>query len=507
MQPIAQWSGRVGDRATQRARGVGSVGSHYSRYAIGEVLGIAAGFVSFPILSRRLSNYEFGVIGYLDLILLLAVAGLKFGIGDALLRFYPHEEGESGFRRFVSSLVLVPLAASFVIWLLIMGGLTLAVTSGWIKHGTAVLLAFAGIPFAVIASYVQWLMLAQERSGINVLTSTVGRWFQTILIIAFVLLLAPTASSVYLGRLLAAMAMTVWMVWWLCRQTRINIVDADLTLTRAALLYSLPLALNEISMILFAFADRWILNAILDDLALVGIYVIGSSLAMYVSTFVGATLGKSYTPALNRLYIQQGAAAVVAFKRQILVPMTYVVVLLAAGLLLTGHDFFRLVAGADKQASAPIFVMLSVTFVISTLFTIAGYGAILAKRTGLLLSANLIAVMVNVALDYLLIPIVGIMGCVYATMLAQVVWAAVRYLTCPPSLRCLPGGRIVLQSLMAASLAMAVSWMMLREISVDAPLVRLAVGGSVFVTLYLLPLLLLYPQLRKSMHGILSWRP
>lgn len=485
------------------ATGLGAMGTHYTRYAIGNVLSLAAGFVSFPILTRTLTNYEFGVIGYIDAILLLVAAAMKFGLGDALLRFYPHGEGEPGLRRFLASVLLVPLTASFTLWLLLMAALAVAVAAGWVQNSMAAVLALAGIPFTIFFSYVQWLMGAQERSGINALTGTSGRWLQTALVVALVLVLAPTAGSVYLGRLLAAMVMAVWMGWWLLGQARFRFSDADLGLTRTVLVYALPLALNEISQVLFGFADRLILNAVLGDLAAVGIYSIGSSLAMYVSVLLGTTLGQAYTPVLNRLYIQDGAAAVVGFKNRILVPMTYVIVLLVAGLILTGNDFFLMIAGPDKQLSAPIFVMLSVTFAGSTLFVMAGYGAMLAKRTGLLLAANLVAVAVKVALNFLLIPVSGVMGTVYATMLSQVVLLVGLYLTCPPPLRCLPPLRDVVRALAMAIPAIVAGWFALRAIPLQPPVVRVAVGVSVVMTLYLVPLLLFVPAVRKYLREIL----
>lgn len=480
------------------------VRTHYARYALGNVAALAAGFVSFPILARALSNDEFGVIGYVDAIVLVVVALLKFGLGDALLRFYPHGGGREGLRRFVASLVLVPMTGSLVLWAAMILAVGLAMHWGLLEHGWAMLLALAAVPLTVFASYVQWMMGAQERSGINALTGTGGRWLQTLLVIGLVLLVAANAETVYAGRLLAAVVMAVVMGWWLLKQVRVRFADADPALVRTALVYALPLALNEVSQVMFGFADRVILQAMLGDLAAVGIYSIGSSLAMYVSTLVGASLAQAYTPVLNRLYIQQGAPAVVQFKATILGPMGFVVALLVAGLVLVGSDFFLVVAGDDKRASAPVFVMLSVIFLLATLSSVLTYGALLAKRTGALLVANLVAVAVKIGANVLLIPLFGVMGTIHSTILGQVTLSVGLYLACPPALRRMPAPRSLLAAALLAVFAYTVGWCVLQALQLRSPAASVLVGGAAVVVAFGVPLPWLMPQARDALRG--AWQ-
>lgn len=480
---------------------------HYSRYATGNVLSLAAGFISFPILTRTLDNHQFGLIGYLDGILLIAVAGLKYGLGDAVMRFYPHGEDESAFRRFVSSVMLVPLAASVLIWLVAMLGVVIAMHQGWVDNGTAALMAFAGIPFLTVTSYVQWLMAAQEKSGTNAATNTVTRWSQTFLVVAMVLLVAPTVLSVYAGRLVAAVLIAAWTVSWLWRQIKPRFADADLSLTRSALLYGLPLALVEMTNIAFVFVDRVMLKTLLDDYTAVGIYTIGSSLAMYVGMIVNTTLTQSYAPVMNRLYVQHGADAVQAFKRETMGTMTYVVTLLLAGMLLVGEDFFHLISGPDKLPSAPVFVLLSLTFVLLSPLNIAGYGAMLVKQTGRLLAINSAGVVLNILLNLVLIPRFGVMGAVAATVITRPLVSIMVYLICPASLRCLPGLRATAQALLMGTIAIAAGWLVIRGIPVEAPLKRLLLGGGTLAVVYLLPLLFLVREFKAFGAAVVARLP
>lgn len=472
---------------------------HYTSYALGNVLSLLVGFVTFPIMSRMLDNREFGLIAYIDALLLLLMAVLKFGIGDALLRFYPHGQGRAGLDRLVASALLVPLAASTVLLLLVIAWFCVAMWLGWVDYGPVALLALVGVPFGVFTSYAQWIMAAQEKSALNAMTNTIWKWATSMAVIAAVLLVAPTAFSVFSARLLVSLAAFAWLAFWLFKQTRPSRADLDPQLTRTVLAYSLPLALNELAQTAQAIIDRVVLQAMVDNLETVGIYAIGSSLAMYVGMLVGTTLGQAYTPVVNRIYVEQGNAAVVAFKQSMLAPMTYAVALILAGLLLFGADLFAVIAGPTKAASGPVFVVLSIGFCLSALMNMAAYGAILEKRTRALLVANLIAIGVKLVGNFALIPLFGVMGTVYATLVSQVVLAACLYYVCPTVLRSLPDVRDVAKAtVLAGVVAMAAGWLLRTTLPEAGHLVRLAIGVPLVSASYVALLLALHPEWRTA---------
>jgi len=83
---------------TERARV--SVATHYVRYALGNVLVMVAGFVSFPIMTRLLDTGQYGILGYYDAWLLILAGLFKLGAQHTILRFYPHAGGAPALARF-----------------------------------------------------------------------------------------------------------------------------------------------------------------------------------------------------------------------------------------------------------------------------------------------------------------------------------------------------------------------------------------------------------------------
>ncbi|TWI07275.1 polysaccharide biosynthesis protein [Lysobacter ruishenii] len=82
---------RLGNRRV--ATGRTGVAKHYFRYSLANALVVMAGLVSFPVLTRFLDNAQYGILGYYDTLVLVAVAVIKLGSQHAMLRFYPANGG------------------------------------------------------------------------------------------------------------------------------------------------------------------------------------------------------------------------------------------------------------------------------------------------------------------------------------------------------------------------------------------------------------------------------
>ena len=87
------------------------VGTHYLRYGSANVLVMIAGFISFPVLTRMLDNTEYGILGYYETWVMMAVALAKLGAQHAIIRFYPFGGDHARHLRFSTNLFLLPMLA------------------------------------------------------------------------------------------------------------------------------------------------------------------------------------------------------------------------------------------------------------------------------------------------------------------------------------------------------------------------------------------------------------
>jgi O-antigen/teichoic acid export membrane protein len=482
-----------------------SLATHYLRYALGNVLMIAAGFVSFPITTRLLTNAEFGVLSYWEAGLLLLAAVLKLGGGDALVRFFPHgvaaDEAARASSRHAVNFIVVPALVSLAAWAMVGAATTGAAAAGWLESPTIALLVVAQALPLVWGGFVLRMMQAREQSGLNMAVSVAWRWLIVAATLTMLLAVQASATSVFIGRLFAHLLVAGALLAWLLRHVPFHWRDADRRQVSEGMRYGAPLAMMEVSNIFLAYIDRVMIKWLLGDFASVGIYSIGYALASYVDQLISTALNQALGPVVNRVYALDGAAGVRALKQRILLPLVYVCVGLAAGVVIAGHDFLAWVASADKAGSAPVFMLLGVCFLVRPILATAGEGLLLHKRSGTVFWVTAVAAVANVGLNLVLIPRLGFMGAAWASAVCVVGRQAALYAFCPAELRVVPR---------AATLARAAFWALaccaVAEVTnlfgITGHWWRLVAAAGLLLAGYVLPVFLWDAELRAALRRL-----
>jgi O-antigen/teichoic acid export membrane protein len=430
----------VVDPSTPARARVG-VTTHYLRYATGNVLVMVAGFVSFPIMTRLLDTSQYGIFGYFDAWLLILAGVFKLGAQHTILRFYPHTGDRLALARFGANHILAPFAVSSLLWVLgivayaviVLRAPPEAATVGWI-------MLMLLLPTMWI-SYANAFAFAEERSDVSVRISVGQRWCETMCILFVVYFVARSTLGVYLARFGVALVFAIGLTFWLRRNVPLRARYFERGEYANGLRYGLPLVLNEIAATLLAFADRLMLRQLLVDFAAVGVYTIGYGLALNINNLFNLALYNAYTQVSIREFETNGAAAVLRTKRAVLHGLVYFCVAMIVGLVVVGGDALLLMAGNDKTASAPIFVLIGIVYTLDGMFGICGAGLLLLKRSRSVLLITLGAALFNVVLNWFLIPRFGVMGSAYSSMLSFTALNLARYVTCPRELRALPDAR------------------------------------------------------------------
>ena len=474
------------------------IATHYLRYTIGNVLVMAAGVVSYPIMARLLDYTEYGIFGYVDTWLLILAGVFKLGGQHAILRFYPHRGGPEDLARFGSNFVLLPLLCSIGLWLLAL--VAFGIYSAVVPDARTAIgwLMLALVLPTVWISFVSAVFSAEERSDLNVRTNVGWRWLEVAAILPIIYFVARDADGVYVGRLIAAGVVALLLSAWLWRRLPMHWRNHDTSSWLEGVRYGVPMMANELSSVLLAFVDRLMLRHLTGAFAPVGVYTIGYGLATTINTLIQNAIYVAFTQVSVRLYETEGPQAVVRTKRAVLHVMTYVVIAAVVGLVTVGDDALLFMAGRDKAASAPVFVIIGISYLVNGLLGICTAGLMLHKRSGTLFAATCGATVLNVVLNLFWIPAFGVMGAVWATLASFVVLNAVLYVLCPRDLRALPDGRA---TVIAAVLALVV-WIVAYfsdMFGAHSHLGRLVVMVLLLVVLYVGPALALDTALRRSL--------
>lgn len=437
--------------------GVG-IGRHYLRYSLGNVSTILAGLVSFPLMTRLLDNTQYGILGYYDGWMLLAIAIAKFGAQHSLLRFYPHGGDADERAAFFTNFFYLPLGFSLLLWLVMLVAMaTVDHITGAHQHLVFWMAMFA-LPLSNFSNFAEAILRASEQSRTVLVTRVVWRWLEVGLMVGAVLLLSHSAVAVYGGKLVAAALVATWYVSWVRRHVRFMREHVSFARMRESMRYGVPLVANEIVAVAIVMVDRIMLKGMLGEFAAVGIYSVGASLAMQLNTFMNTSVFEALIPTANRLFQTEGVESVRALKRQVLLPMAYCSIGMATLLGLFGSDAIHALSGPSKIASGPVFSILGMVFALYPLLALSGFGLLLEKRTQKILMLMIGSLAINVILNILWIPRFHVMGSVYASAVSTLALGTAHCIFVRRDLLQFPSLGVLARALLGVIACLAIAW-------------------------------------------------
>lgn len=441
---------RLGNRRV--ATGRTGVAKHYFRYSLANALVVMAGLVSFPVLTRFLDNAQYGILGYYDTLVLVAVAVIKLGSQHAMLRFYPANGGGAVVDRFATSIFMAPVLVSLALWMVTTVVIAFTDVGDIRSDSNAFWWAFFLVPFAMFSSVMQVVLMASERSATLMFVKALGRWVEVGFVTGGVVLIQNNAATVFGGKLAVTALLCVYYVHWIKRNFHFSMSSLDINATLGAFRYGIPMMANELAWVALVAIDRVMLKEITSDFAAVGIYAIGYSLAMQINVLMSATLSEAFVPVANRIHGAQGDEAVRELKRTLLRPLTYACIGVAAMVLGVGNEVIVALSGPAKAASGDVFVIVGMAIAIYPMFEVGNYGLLLRNKSTIVLAITLSAAALNILLNLLLIPRLGFIGAAWSTVASYAALAIGGALFCPRGLFQAPGPRSVLLACSCAAI-------------------------------------------------------
>jgi O-antigen/teichoic acid export membrane protein len=434
-----------------------SLVAHFLRYGSANLLVMMAGLVSFPITTRLLSSSDFGILSYWETSLLLAIAVIKLGSGESLMRFYPHGGGPRRLAAYQASLIAFPALLALLAWLILMLCLVVLWLANWLDHPLVAFLAMGQVLPAVWGAMALRVLQAREQSALNSAVLVLWRWLVVAGTLLMILYLMPTATGVLLARLLTHVMAVAAILILVSRGMHFGVRDFQADQAKEGLRYGLPIAVMEIGVVLTWSLDRWMLKWLLDDFSALGIYAIGMALASYIDQLISTALSQALGPVINRLYNTEGAEGVRRLKTLVLRPLIYAGATLWAGLIIGGHDFMLLLASADKGDASSIFILAGSVFLLRPILSTMSEGLLLQRRSKIVSTVTLSSALLGALLNCYFIPRFGIMGAAYTACLSVIGLQLSLLYFCPTELRVLPPAGVVLRALALAALAITLA--------------------------------------------------
>jgi len=402
-----------------------------------------AGLVSFPILTRLLPLADYGMMSLVSTSLGFAVAVGKLGMQHAALRFYSEVRagkhagvGQANFSATVLyGMALLGLLACGL-WLGVAWLLPQSVSDDvripWLMTLTAVV-----VPLRVVDSAVGNLLRAQERSGLLAVMSVLRRYITLSVILAAVLLIAPTVWSFFGATVAMEILAGAVSLWWVFRGQWPRWKDRSPALFKSMVVFAIPMTGFELSSQVMQMGDRYVQQALLGPEA-VGLYSAAYNLSDYIKLALFSAMSSAALPMCVRLAETEGIPAVEAFLATFTRTFLMVGLGVVATMAVVGQDLMAVLASAKYQSAGVVIPWVMTGMMFEAYIVIAGVGLYLRKRSIVTMSMVAGGAALNVLLNLTLVPRMGIQGsgvanlCSYAVVVVVALLATRKTLK-PPS--------------------------------------------------------------------------
>lgn len=392
-----------------------SLAKHIRNNSLASVLTTIAGLVSFPVLTRALHVEDYGVMNLVASALTLAVGLGKLGMQHATLRFYTDVNAGriSGVRSdqyaptVIYGMALLGLVAT-VLWVLV----SLLVPDrmwGDPRMAPLMLLTAVLVQARVVQSGLTNILRAQERSGQLAVLSVFSRYVSLALVLGAVLLIAPTLWSFYGATVLAELVVLGVTLWWVFRRQTMSVHASSPQLFKAMALFAVPMTGYELASVVLQLGDRYVQQAYLSTEA-VGLYSAAYNLCDYIRLATFTAMTSAAMPMVLRLSNERGQTVTEEFLSHFTHMYLCGALLIVVTVSAVRVELLSVLASAKYQAGADVIPWLITGMLCEAYFGLAGIGLYLRKKSVTTVAIISAGAALNMVLNVLLVPRLGIVG-------------------------------------------------------------------------------------------------
>jgi len=402
-------------KAVRKSRLITNVGI----YVLGNFLRKTIGFFLIPVYTRVLTPDDYGIVG-----LTTAVGGLlgiimALGISGAVARYYfEYVDDPQRLKEYITTsfLFLIIFVGAAVLGLSLWGEpLWKLITSGQVPFKPYVQLMLWATYAGLVIDLPMQLYQTQQKSG-QFITVQLSNFFLTLIAtILFVVILRMGARGQLLGGLvgdgLFALVLSISLLRrWFVPRLRWEYI-------KVSFVFGLPLIPHVLSGWAMAAADRLILERFVP-LEQLGMYTLAYSLGMVMATLTNS-INKAWAPYYYDLMQRNDKPD----DRMIQIVSLYVPII--GGICLAGALFCQEVivflTPQRYYATSPYVPLILFAYLLQGYYFFSVAPLFFYKKTQVLPWVTALSAVINIVLNVLFAPKIGIFAAVWATVIAYAV--------------------------------------------------------------------------------------
>lgn len=403
-------------------------------YGLGDVAVSIVNFLLLGVYVRYLTPGDYGAVGILGGLEVIAKIVFRFGLDGSFMRFFYEVDDGEGRRRLASTI--------FFFLLLLNGSVLLALLAGSTTLTDTLIgdRAYAGAlrlmlinTFLIGFTFFPFHVLRMEQRTKTFSAFTLARSVLTIVgRLVLVMRFRMGVGGLYMADLLVTIVIMAALVPWFAPLIRATF---SATVLRESLAFGLPRVPHAAAQQVTAVADKFLLGLLLDPrvaLNTVGVYSVAVSFGLAEKLFLSA-FESAWAPFYYATIRERDAPRVF---RTVSTYGVAVLALLTAGVSAVGRDAMKAMThGRTLPPFDPRWHDVSIVIAFTAigvffqgLYLLSSIGLNITKRTQYYPIATIAAAAVNVGLNLLLIPRHGMIGAAWANGIAYAVQAVLGFI-------------------------------------------------------------------------------
>lgn len=391
--------------------------NHSKNYLSASVFNKSLSIITVPIFTRLLIPADYGVLAILDSFISIFAIIYGLGLRGSVGRYY--YEKRNDFDQFLGTILIF-----IIFWALFLSGVLFSFPEWLLKFfqiPKPLLFIGIGIVFFRIFFQVYENYLQASKNSKKVAQLTILQRILTIII--SVLIIINMTQDKFYGKAWTMLIVTIGLGGYsLYKLWKLLSINIKLEYIKYALVFSLPVVFHLLSQFVLTAFDRVIINQIVGK-AQTGLYSLAYTVGA-LQSMISMGMLRAWTPEfygkLNDKKYQDINSLASKFAK--------LVYLSAFALILFSREMVLILADKQYHEALSIVPIVIISYVFFFLYTMYVNFAFYHKKTHLIALFTIIAGVINIGLNYWLIPIYGYEIAAWTTLISYALLFIMHYL-------------------------------------------------------------------------------
>ncbi|MFK5949581.1 MAG: oligosaccharide flippase family protein [Methylococcales bacterium] len=396
-------------------------------YSLSKLVFFIASLISYPVLTKNLSVNEYGMVALFTITIGLMTSFMKFGIQHSIIRF-KSDIVESDYISNVTFLFICIISISVFCILTLLAPLSYFYKLNIFDSPLIMYIILASAVLQAIQSFIFNILIAREQSHSVTMLSAIYRSLTLITMLVAILKIEASSFSFLKSLIIADIIFIIFVISWSLHKGYFKKFDTkriNKNTLETMLLFGIPMFGYEISNMVHAFIDRYMIEYFLG-IEYLGLYSASYNMSTIISELIFGGLVIAVVPIYLRTWKEKGREETEILLSNVIRILLLLTPSIIVGLYVVSKPLLGVLATDDYKESAYLIPIITLGTLFFTSSAIYAAGLQIKKDSKKLFHIVLESTSINIVLNYLFISEYGLIAAALNTVISYL-WMAIRF--------------------------------------------------------------------------------